>query len=110
MELDAKEEGIEWATNKLLENIQITQELVFQEPLIFEEDYITLYHVDLNRESKKLLIEKVNLKKKRVVEKWNFEIDIHGIKPSKVMKFHKATIESLNPSFNEIEVENEILK
>jgi hypothetical protein len=36
-----------------------------------------------------LLIEKVNLKNKKVSEKWKSEIDFQGVKPSKVMEFHE---------------------
>jgi hypothetical protein len=34
-----------------------------------------------NKNSKKLLIEKVNLKNKKVSEKWKSEIDFQGVKP-----------------------------
>jgi hypothetical protein len=42
-----------------------------------------------------LQIEKVNLKNKKVVEKWNSEIDIVRVKPSNVLKFHLATGDAL---------------
>jgi hypothetical protein len=57
-----------------------------------------------------LLIEKVNLKNKKVLKKWKSEIDFQGVKPSKVMEFHEATSEALKYSIDEIEKENLILK
>jgi hypothetical protein len=111
MEVDAEEEEFDWAMHKYCwKNREITQELACQEPLIFEEESVTLHHMDFNKESKKLLIEKINLKNKKVVEKWNSEIDLQGVKPSKVMQFHEATREALKSSINEIEIENQILK
>jgi hypothetical protein len=43
--------------------------LASQEPKIFEEDSVTLHHATYHKNSKKLLIEKVNLKNKKVSEK-----------------------------------------
>jgi hypothetical protein len=39
-----------------------------------------------------MLIEKINLKNKKFAKKWNFEIDLQGVKPLKVMQFHEETI------------------
>jgi len=78
--------------------------LDFQKSFIFEEESITLHHVSYNKESKKLLIEKLNLKNKKVVEKWNFEIDLHGVLPSKIMQFHEATKGALKSSIGYVEI------
>jgi hypothetical protein len=43
--------------------------LASQEPEVFEEESVTLHHVTYNKNSKKLLIEKVNLRNKKVSEK-----------------------------------------
>jgi cell division protein FtsL len=59
-------------------------------PLVFEEESITLHHVAFDKKSKKLQIEKVNLKNKKVVEKWSSEIDMTKVKPSKVLELHQA--------------------
>jgi hypothetical protein len=93
-----------------LENIATTLELTCLEPLIFEEESITLHHVAFNKESKKLLIEKINLKNKKVVEKWNSKTDLQGVRPSKGMQFHEATRETLKSLINEIELKNQLLK
>jgi hypothetical protein len=54
----------------MIENREITKELDFQEPMVFEEEYVTLHHATFNKNSKKLLFEKINLENKKVVE-WN---------------------------------------
>jgi len=94
----------------LSENREITQEFSCQEPLVFEEEYVTFNHVAFNKQSKKLLIEKINLKNKNFVEKWNSKIDLQRVRPSKFMQFHEAIGEALKLSIDEIEKENQILK
>jgi hypothetical protein len=66
--------------------------MVTQEPTIFKEDSVTLHHTTDNRNSKKMLIQKVNMKNKKVFEKWNLEIDFNGVAPSKIVQFDEATI------------------
>jgi hypothetical protein len=44
------------------------------------------------------------------LKKWNSEIDLQGVRPSKVMQFHEATGEALKSSIDEIEQENQVLK
>jgi len=93
--MDIEVEESNYATQRLLENREITQEWACQEPLVFEEKYVTLHHMDLNKEYKKLLIEKINLKNKKVYEKWNFEIDLQGAAPSKFKQFHEEIGEEI---------------
>jgi len=64
-----------------LENQEIVEALVTQEPKIFEEESVTLHHTAYHKSSKKLLIEKVNMKNKKVSEKWKLEIDFQGVAP-----------------------------
>jgi hypothetical protein len=84
--------------------------LATQEPIIFEEESLTLHRVVFNRNSRKLIIEKVNSKNKKIHEKWNSELDFQGVPPSKVMEFHEATGEALKYSIGDLENENAILK
>jgi hypothetical protein len=84
--------------------------LACEEPIVFEEESVTLHRAAFNQNSKKLQIEKVNLKNKKVAEKWNSEIDIVGVKPSKVLEFHQATGDALKYSIDEQEKENLVLK
>jgi hypothetical protein len=74
--------GIE---QRMIESRVIAEELASQEPEIFEEESVTLHHATYNKNSKKLLIEKVNLKNKKVSEKWKSEIDFQGVKPLKIV-------------------------
>jgi hypothetical protein len=39
-----------------------------QDPYTFEEESITLHHMDYNSETKKVLLEKVNTKSKKSLE------------------------------------------
>jgi hypothetical protein len=50
-----------------------------------------------------LQIEKVNFKNKKVAKKCNSEINIVGVKPSKVLEFHHATWDALKYYINEQE-------
>jgi hypothetical protein len=81
MEVSVEEEDLDWSAQRFLENREITQQLACQEPLVFEEEYVTLHHVAFNKESKKLLIDKINLKNKKVPEKLNSNIDLQGVRP-----------------------------
>jgi len=103
-------EDLSWAEQRLIKRRVIDKELASQEIEIFEEEYLTFHHATFNKNSKKLLIEKVNLKDKNVSGKWKSEINFHGVKPSKIVQFHEATRESLKESIDDIEKENLILK
>jgi hypothetical protein len=112
MELDVNIEEIEFAgeEQRLEESKTIAKELATQEPIIFEEESLTLHHATFNKNSRKLVIEKINAKNKKIQEKWNSEFDFHGVPPSKVIEFHEATGEALKMSIGDIENENSILK
>jgi hypothetical protein len=64
-----------------LETQEIVEALVSQEQEIFEGESVTLHHTDYNTSSKKLLIEKVNIKNKKVSEKCKSKIDFNGVSP-----------------------------
>ena len=70
MEVDNVIEEPSWEEQRIIETRVIAEELVSQEPYIFEEESITLNHATYHESSKKMLIEKVNLKNKKVSEKW----------------------------------------
>jgi hypothetical protein len=57
-----------------------------------------------------MLIEKVNMKNKKMSEKWKSKIDFNGVAPSKIVQVHEATEEPLKESISNIEKENLILK
>jgi hypothetical protein len=54
-----------------------------------------LHHKAYNKNIKKLLSEKLNLRNKNVSEKWKSKIDFKGVKPLKIIEFHEATNEAL---------------
>jgi hypothetical protein len=53
---------------------------------------VTLHHAKYDKESKKLQIGRVNLKDKKVTGKWSFEIEIKGVRPSRVLNFIKPWV------------------
>jgi hypothetical protein len=55
--------------------------------------------VAYNINAKKILIEKVNTKNKKVFEKWKSKIDFHRVAPSKIVQFHEETREALKEYF-----------
>jgi hypothetical protein len=81
-----------------------------QEPIIFEEESLTLHCVVFNRNSRRLVIKKLNSKNKKIHKKWNSELDFQWVPPSRIMEFHEATGEALKYSIEDIENENAILK
>jgi hypothetical protein len=52
-----------------MDTTTIFYDLASQEPKIFEKEYVTLHHTTYHKNSNKLLIEKVNMKNNKVVEK-----------------------------------------
>jgi hypothetical protein len=64
----------------------------------------------MTNKSKRLHIERVSMKDKKVTEKWSSEVEVKGLKPSRVLKFHQAMGEALAHSIIKQEIENEILK
>jgi hypothetical protein len=71
---------------------------------------LTLHHATFNKNSRKLVLEKVNAKNKNIQEKCNSKFDFKGVLPSKVVEFHDAIGETLKISIGDIENENAILK
>jgi predicted transcriptional regulator len=95
---------------QILETQEIFEALVTQEPKIFEEEIVTLHYADYNISSKNLLIEKVNMKNKKMYKKWKLDIDFNGVAPSKIVQFYETTREALKEFVGNIEKENLILK
>jgi hypothetical protein len=81
MDMDELIEEPSWSAQRLLETREIVDAMITQDPKIFEEESVTLHHVAYNRETKKLLLEKVNTKNKRSSERWKYSIDFDGVAP-----------------------------
>jgi hypothetical protein len=48
---------------------------------------VTLHHAKYDKQSKKLHIERVNMKDKKVMGKWSSEIEVKGLNPSGFSSF-----------------------
>jgi hypothetical protein len=70
-------------------------------PTTFEEKSLTLHHTRYNKEAKKLQIKKINIKNKKVIEKWSSEVDVIGLGPSRIFKLHLITNDVLAYSITE---------
>jgi hypothetical protein len=110
MDMDELIEEPGWSVQRLLETREIVDAMMTQDPEIFEEESVTLHHVTYNRETKKLLLEKVNTKNKKSSERWKYSIDLDGVAPSKIADFHGATGDALRQSIDNMEKENSELK
>jgi hypothetical protein len=49
-----------------------------------------------DKSSKKLVIEKIHAKNKKVQGKLSSELDLNGVPPSKIVQIHEAMGEALN--------------
>jgi hypothetical protein len=52
---------------------------------------MTLHHSTFNKNSIKLIIQKINAKNKKIQEKWNSELNFNGVPPSNIIEIHEAT-------------------
>jgi hypothetical protein len=110
MEVDEVNDVPTWVVVQIAESKLIAEELAQEGPTIFEEESVTLHHAKYDKQSRKLQIERVNLKDKRVTRKWSSEIEVKGLRPSRVLIFHQAMGEALAHSITEQELENTKLK
>ena len=85
-------------------------ELATQEPVFYEEESLTLHNALFDKDSKKLIFERVNLKGKKVQGKTLSEFNLREVLPSRLTRIHKYTGDALEVSVDEMEVENAILK
>lgn len=67
---------------------------------------MTLHHARYDKDSKWLYISRVNLKGKKVTEKWNSKIEIKGLKALSVLWIHQAIDDALSHSVNKQQLEN----
>jgi hypothetical protein len=56
-----------------------------QDPIIFEEESLTLHGAMFDKKSRKMVIEKINAKSKNIQGKLNSKIDFNGVPPSKIV-------------------------
>jgi hypothetical protein len=73
-----------------------------------EEDSFSFQSIVFNKESKKLIIEKGDIKNKK--GKSCSEVDLKDMRCSQIYKIHRATRDSLSDSIGGLEAENRKLK
>jgi hypothetical protein len=112
MDLDVNIEDIEFLDEeqRIQESKEVAAELATQEPIFFEEESLTLHSALFDKDSKKLVFERVNSKGKKVQGKTHSEFNLSGVLPSRIAKIHRATGDALEVSVDEMEAENVMLK
>jgi hypothetical protein len=112
MDLNANMEDIEFSDKekRLQESREVAVELVTQQLVLFEEEYITLHNSLFDKNSMKLFFERIHSKNKKVQGRSSLEVDLKGIPLSKIVQIHEAKGSSLKISIGEMEDENTILK
>ena len=60
--------------------------------------------LNMIKKPRKFHIERVNLKDKRVIGNWRYDIEVKGSRPSGVLKFHQDMGEALDFSITEHEI------
>jgi hypothetical protein len=71
---------------------------------------LTFPNSHYNKEEKNLEIEKINVKNKKVIQKWTSEVDVLGVRPSRLLKLHFTIGDALAHSISEQELDNVKLK
>jgi len=69
---------------------------------VFEEESLNLHSAKFDKNSRKLVIEKVNEKNKKVQGKLNSVLDFNGVLPSKIVQIREYTRESLKMLIGDI--------
>jgi len=97
MDLDVNIEDIEFINEEqqIWESREIIGELAKQETILFLEESLTLHNALFEKSSKKLVIEKIHAKNKKVQGKLCSELDLNGVPPSKIVHIHEAMGEAL---------------
>jgi hypothetical protein len=93
MDLDANIEDIEFPDEekRLQESREVAAELETQEPVFFEEESLTVHNALFDKDSKKLIFERIHSKNKKVQGKSNSELDLNGVPPSRIARIHEVT-------------------
>jgi hypothetical protein len=94
MELDVNIEDIEFPDEeqRIQESKEIAVELAMQEPIFYEEESLTLHNALFDKDSKKLVLERVNSKGKKVQEKTNSEFNLKEFYHKKLPRFIELSV------------------
>jgi hypothetical protein len=92
MDLDVNIEDIEFLDEeqRIQECIEVALELDTYEPIVFEEESLTMHSAMFDKSSRKLVIERVKSKNKKVQGKLSSELDFNGVPPSRTIQIHEA--------------------
>jgi hypothetical protein len=71
---------------------------------------LTLHNTKYNKETRKLQIEKIHVKNKKVTNKWSSEGGVSRVGPYGILKLHLTTEDALVHSIIELALENIRLK
>jgi hypothetical protein len=71
---------------------------------------MTFHSSMFGKSSNKLVLKRIHSKNKKVQGKLNFELDLNGVLPSRIVQVHEAMGETLNMSVGEMDNENATLK
>jgi hypothetical protein len=109
MELDTDLDSIFCNLDQPRDVIQHIYPMDIFDTKIFCEDESFVFQSDVfERESKKMIIEKRDVKNKK--GKYHSEVDLENMRPSQISGLHKATRDALHDFIGVIEAENARLK
>jgi hypothetical protein len=94
MDLDANIGDIEFPDEeqKIKERKQVATELARQESIQFEEESLTLHSALLDKNSKKMIIEKIHVKNKNVQGKLSSKLDLNEFHRIKLYIYMKPRV------------------
>jgi hypothetical protein len=93
MDMDVNIGDIEFPDEekRVQESREVAEELVTQEPILFEEESMTFHSALFDKVSKKLIFEKTNARNIKYLRKISSTLDLNGVPPSRIVHIHEAT-------------------
>lgn len=110
MEIDTSEHILNWAAIHLVESKSFAEKMAHEGPIYFQDDSITMHHSNYQKDTRKLLLQRIYGKGKQVTKKWGSKIEIKNENPSDAMELHRETDEALAHTVDDQEMENSRLK
>jgi hypothetical protein len=78
--------------------------------MVFEQHSLTLHNTQYHKNQRKLCIEKVSVKNRKVIHHSTDDLDVSGIGPSALMELHQCIGDALHDSISEQELQTIRLK
>jgi hypothetical protein len=101
---------LDWVAQRIVESQEITYDLATKEPMFFDNQSLIMHNTQYKRHEKKLQIERVNVKHKKVVHKLRSMVDVSGVAPFELMQLHRSIGNALANSISEQELQTIKLK